>query len=56
VSIDWPTAETVIGVGRRLPDRATIRERVFTFLYLAVLIVGLTVLVTFDLIVRLSTS
>lgn len=56
MSVDWPTVETVTNVGRRLPNSATIRKRVVTVLYLAVLIVGLTVLVTLDLVARLSIS
>ncbi|MFD1640841.1 hypothetical protein [Halohasta litorea] len=45
-------ADTV-GVSRRLPSRATVREGLLTLVYLITLVVGSSLLVTLELVVRL---
>jgi len=40
-------------VGPRLPSPRVLRESVLTLLYLTLLVVGMTVLVTIELVVRL---
>jgi len=46
-------ADPDVGIGQRLPSRATVREGLVTLVYLATLVVGLTLLVTVELVVRL---
>ena len=41
------------GIRSRLPTLAALREGFFTLLYLTLLVVGMTVLVTIELVVRL---
>jgi len=42
-----------VGIGRRLPSRATIREGLLVLVYLTPLVVGITLLVTLELVARL---
>jgi|GEM_PF-420835 hypothetical protein len=42
-----------VGISRRLPSRATVREGLVALIYLTTLVVGLSLLVALELVVRL---
>lgn len=54
MSVDCSPSGLVARITHRLPSRATVRAGLLTVWYLAVLTVGVTLLVTLDLVVRLS--
>jgi hypothetical protein len=53
MSTDDPHLRTVSSVSRRLPDRETVIENLLFFCYFTILILGLTLLVTLELSIRL---
>lgn len=53
MSTDKTYPQTVSSVSRRLPDRETVVEMIVLFCYLTTIIGGLTLLITFELFVRL---
>jgi len=53
MSADRVDPEPTTGIGRRLPSRATVRERLVALVYLTTLVVGITLLVILELVGRL---
>lgn len=53
MSADQVDPEPTTGLYQRLPNRSTVREGLITLIYLTTLVVGITLLVTLELVVRL---